>query len=329
MKGIKRLLAVAMMAVMVFTIVVPHMTTEAFAASKKYVQGDLVSDTDLEYAFWSKINGGYYAAIDNYDANWNVKNSTLYYKASSTGKAKKIYTTPEGYQLAQSIVTNGTKVYLTSYKEGKFKLHQASTSGKTKKTLKTKTVEGNSYAEAFNVYGGRIYISAGDDLYAYTIESKKLSRVKKSFMTPYRYQGENTYNGQSRYVYGAGYTDEKGDAIVVYDCKNKKTLRTIKNAYSMHLYGGKVHYLKNSDGIESLYKGSVTGKDAKVIYTFPANAEVLRGTYEDKMYFFFSTPIEGTYDWTYSKLSLDSLEVETITQEEWDTALINSYAGPF
>ena len=41
MKGIKRLLAVAMMAVMVFTIVVPHMTTDAFAAS---VVGSLSSE---------------------------------------------------------------------------------------------------------------------------------------------------------------------------------------------------------------------------------------------------------------------------------------------
>lgn len=338
MKGMKKILTVMLVFAMILTIAVPQATDVASAASKKYVQGMVLNDgiDSFEYAPWFKINGGYYTMLSKYDDNWNLAGNYLYYKSSEKGTPKKIYTAPEGYQLSQSIVTNGSKVYFASFKEGKFKIHQASVTGKTKKTLKTKTIGEGSWisADVFNYYNGNLYISvegAGNNaaLYTYNIESKKLSRTKKEFGNEYRPHGANTYKGQTRYLYGTAYDGETGTYLInVYDCKNKKTLRTIKNAVKMKIYDGKMYYLKDVDGTVSVYKGSSTGKDAKEIYTFPEGAYVSAGMGEWEGYYFANIYNEETQQSTYSKYNLETGETIEITAMEHDMNIAQA-AGPF
>lgn len=155
MKGIKRLLAVAMMAVMVFTIVVPHMTTDAFAASKSsIIKG--VEDTTIK-AKTTLTENGKIKVTWTKSKGYKVDYYQIYRSTSKNGTYKKIYTTKSGTakSFTNSSVTKGKRYYykVRGVREVNGKNYYTQWSNKAYRTVKSAVSVPQYMQDVLDEYG--------------------------------------------------------------------------------------------------------------------------------------------------------------------------------
>ena len=269
-KKIKMAVALALMILLVAAL----LPAPVQAAEAKWYKGTPGHGADGKV----KIGGGYFW----YDYEYGEDSTTviLCYSAKKSGKAVKLEAMDGSITFGGTIMFNGSKVYYTTMTDPfasdtvKVRIHSVSKTGKNKKTLKSITISDNFMnTKLLNVYNGRLYFTrynmdwegnvTGGKLFSMNLSSNKVTRHSSEFLCA-------DSAGNSRYIYakpGNGEYFGTSNTLKVFDCKEKKVVRTIKNVYKYVCSGSKLYYAATGEdgSIKGIYRASASGKDKKQI----------------------------------------------------------------
>ena len=233
----------------------------------------------------------------------------LYYSAEAYGEGVKLADMDKyKYDLGISILYNGSKVYYTSYNwkvndyeyldNTVIRIHSVSKNGKNNKVLKTFKVKDMSpIPDLLSVYNGRIFFQRYSDE-EYTLSSMNMEKNKDGkYLVSNHVKGVwgQKISANGRYIYCKNQEDhyvssETAVDVKVFDCKEKKVVRTLKNVKGFALTDKHVWFYKYDSNTEKniLYRTSLDGKSNKEkMMTFGKNKEWTYGAKTaSKMYCF-------------------------------------------
>ncbi len=272
LKSVKMITALALMILLVAALI----PAPVQAAEAKWYKGTPGYSADSKV----KIGDGYFWY--DYEYGEDSSKTILCYSAKKSGKTVKLSSMDYNYSFGKTIMFNGSKIYYTTenYLCGgdpvKVRIHSVSKTGKNKKILKTITVKDDCpYGELLNVYSGRLYFARYNKDWEENIADSKLYSMNMSgdsykvtrHSSDFPFAGSA---GNSRYIYAKPSNGEyfgRSATLKVFDCKEKKVVRTIKNVYKYVCSGGKLYYAATSEdgSIKGIYRASASGKDKKQI----------------------------------------------------------------
>lgn len=330
MRNVLNLKSVKMITAMVLTIllVASLLPARAQAEEVKWYKGEPSYASDVR----TKIGGKYFWY--EYDYTEEGSTTSLYYSAKKSADGTKLVTIDDTYTFGDTIMFNGTKVYYTTMSdpydpaaEGKVKIRICSVSktGKNKKTVKTISVSDDCLnTKLLSVYNNRLYFTRYNLNWEGNVTEGKLysmnlsgdSKTVKCHSNDFPYAESGA--GGSRYIYAKEGNHKywsNTDTLKIYDCKENKVVRSIKNVYKFTCSGSKLYYTavdSETGSIKAVYSTSASGKDKKQILKF--GGEYRYGNlFADSIYYYAS---EGGKYYKYilkdgSKKEIDEWEFLT------------------
>lgn len=234
----------------------------------------------------AKIGDGYFWYEYEYTEDSTI--TVLRYSATKSGKGVKLASMEYPYYYGETILFNGTKVYYSTHdydrgdESSKFRIHSVSKTGKNKVTLRTLTVKDScGFTELLSVYNGKVYFSRFDKDWEEnkttgklcTINMKKDTKTGKYLVSTVNKDFPCAESGgaNSRYIYGKAGNGEyysTSGTLKIYDCKEKKVVRTVKNVTKFACTSGKLYYAQNGGEYtptKSIYSASTSGLNKKLI----------------------------------------------------------------
>ena len=316
LKNIKMTVALVL-AVLLIAAAIP---LQAQAAEAKWYKGTpgYASDNKI------KIGSGYFWY--EFDYSGETGKTILRYSEKKSGSGVKLVSMDDSYTFGETVMFNGSKVYYTTMtdpydpdNEGKVKvrIHSVSKSGKNRKMLKSVTVsDGCMNTALLNVYGGRLYFTRYNmDWEGHITEGRLFSmNMSGDSYKVTRHSSEfpcADAAGNSRYIYakpGNGEYYGTSAGLKVFDCKEKKVVRTIKNVYKYVCKGSKLYYAatKSEGGVKGIYSASASGKDKKLILEF--NDKYGYGNLFENSVYYYERDAGRYYKYNLSKGTTEEID---------------------
>ena len=279
---------------------------EGYAAAAKYQFGFIDVGNSAEDG--TKVGNRYFW----YDSDHDTGKRILYTAKSYTGSKTKLDSTSETElieaAIGEEVLYNGSKVYYTKMQvnmetgENKTEIYSVSPSGRNKKKIKTLTYDTPyTFAKIYKIYNNKLYYVATtmDEetglfskgmLYSLDLETKKTKKLSSNFLC---YDQQNT----SRYIYGG--TDDYN--VVIYDCKEGKTIKKMESAMNLAVGTDYIVYAKGEDEV-TLYKASASGSNAKKLKTFDNDNEKYIDHSRHEAYFYSFGENVFRYDFDTNKI---------------------------
>lgn len=293
---------------------------QAQAAEAKWYKGQPGYASDCKV----KIGGGYFWYEYEYTEDSTI--TVLRYSAKKSGNGVKLASIDSSSMYGNTVMFNGSKVYYTTMTDPfsvddsgkiKIKIHSVSKTGKNRKTLKTITASDNCLnTTLLNVYNGRLYFTRYNLNWEGEVTEGKLFSMNMSgdSYKVIRHSSEFPYAdaaGNSRYIYakaGNGEYYGQSNPLKVFDCKEKKVIRTIKNVYKYVCSGGKLYYAVTAEegGVKAIYSASASGKDKKKVLELGSKYRY-GNLFKDSVYYYAS---EGGVYFKYYLKDGTSVEID-------------------